>query len=190
MLVEVDPARGVLTVHRSLVGPAWAVRGIRLAGRSWRTLINPTGGLRWRGDHDLGAHHGGCAPVALGSAGSRSGITPTRSGGSGARLRAVPAGPPAAPRRLGKPLAALARLLVAVRPRGNRCRAGRGLDARRGRARRSRLPERLRSHRHGAGLPGRAGREPNHEAVAYVQEHYAPGAVETPWQRRFVSRFQ
>ena len=27
-------------------------------------------------------------------------------------------------------------------------------------------------------------------AVAYVREHYASGAVETPWQRRFVSRFQ
>jgi protein-tyrosine phosphatase len=31
---------------------------------------------------------------------------------------------------------------------------------------------------------------PNCEAVAYVREHYAPRAVETPWQRRFVSRFQ
>ena len=28
------------------------------------------------------------------------------------------------------------------------------------------------------------------EAVAYVREHYAAGAVETPWQRRFVSRFR
>jgi protein-tyrosine phosphatase len=27
------------------------------------------------------------------------------------------------------------------------------------------------------------------EAVAYVREHYSPRAVETPWQRRFVSRF-
>ncbi|MER6144860.1 protein-tyrosine phosphatase family protein [Streptomyces sparsogenes] len=27
------------------------------------------------------------------------------------------------------------------------------------------------------------------EAVAYVREHYAPRAVETPWQRRFVARF-
>lgn len=27
-------------------------------------------------------------------------------------------------------------------------------------------------------------------AVAYVREHYAAGAVETPWQRRFVRRFQ
>jgi protein-tyrosine phosphatase len=27
-------------------------------------------------------------------------------------------------------------------------------------------------------------------AVAYVREHYASGAVETPWQRRFVSRFR
>jgi protein-tyrosine phosphatase len=33
------------------------------------------------------------------------------------------------------------------------------------------------------GVPGR-------EAVAYVREHYAPRAVETPWQRRFVARFQ
>ncbi|MFE3452270.1 protein phosphatase [Nonomuraea sp. NPDC059194] len=31
---------------------------------------------------------------------------------------------------------------------------------------------------------------PNREAVAYVRKHYAPRAVETPWQRRFVSRFQ
>ncbi|WKD30900.1 protein-tyrosine phosphatase family protein [Streptomyces xanthophaeus] len=30
---------------------------------------------------------------------------------------------------------------------------------------------------------------PHGEAVAYVREHYAPRAVETPWQRRFVSRF-
>ncbi|MEU1667909.1 protein-tyrosine phosphatase family protein [Streptomyces sparsogenes] len=27
------------------------------------------------------------------------------------------------------------------------------------------------------------------EAVAYVREHYAARAVETPWQRRFVARF-
>ncbi|MQA12011.1 MAG: protein phosphatase [Pseudonocardiaceae bacterium] len=31
---------------------------------------------------------------------------------------------------------------------------------------------------------------PNDEAVAYVREHYARRAVETPWQRRFVSRFE
>jgi protein-tyrosine phosphatase len=31
---------------------------------------------------------------------------------------------------------------------------------------------------------------PNREAVAYVREHYAARAVETPWQRRFVARFQ
>lgn len=31
---------------------------------------------------------------------------------------------------------------------------------------------------------------PNHEAVAYVRKHYSPRAVETPWQRRFVYRFQ
>ncbi|GAA3367569.1 protein-tyrosine phosphatase family protein [Streptomyces sannanensis] len=31
---------------------------------------------------------------------------------------------------------------------------------------------------------------PNREAVAYVREHYASSAVETPWQRRFVSRFK
>ncbi|MGR8008836.1 protein-tyrosine phosphatase family protein [Streptomyces hypolithicus] len=30
---------------------------------------------------------------------------------------------------------------------------------------------------------------PRREAVAYVREHYAPRAVETPWQRRFVARF-
>lgn len=30
---------------------------------------------------------------------------------------------------------------------------------------------------------------PCREAVAYVREHYAPRAVETPWQRRFVRRF-
>ncbi|MBV9381936.1 MAG: protein phosphatase [Streptosporangiaceae bacterium] len=33
------------------------------------------------------------------------------------------------------------------------------------------------------GVPGR-------EAVGYVREHYAARAVETPWQRRFVSRFR
>jgi protein-tyrosine phosphatase len=31
---------------------------------------------------------------------------------------------------------------------------------------------------------------PNHQAVAYVREHYDPGAVETPRQLRFISRFQ
>ncbi|MEU5997015.1 protein-tyrosine phosphatase family protein [Streptomyces sp. NPDC047197] len=30
---------------------------------------------------------------------------------------------------------------------------------------------------------------PSGEAVAYVREHYARRAVETPWQRRFVARF-
>ena len=33
------------------------------------------------------------------------------------------------------------------------------------------------------GLPGR-------QAIAYVRDHYAARAVETPWQRRFVSGFQ
>jgi protein-tyrosine phosphatase len=33
------------------------------------------------------------------------------------------------------------------------------------------------------GVPPRA-------AVDYVREHYLPGAVETPWQRRFVRRFR
>ncbi|MEV4114309.1 protein-tyrosine phosphatase family protein [Nonomuraea sp. NPDC049695] len=31
---------------------------------------------------------------------------------------------------------------------------------------------------------------PNDQAVAYVREHYSAHAVETPWQRRFVARFQ
>ncbi|RXS77724.1 protein phosphatase [Streptomyces sp. TM32] len=30
---------------------------------------------------------------------------------------------------------------------------------------------------------------PGHEAVGYVREKYSARAVETPWQRRFVSRF-
>lgn len=30
---------------------------------------------------------------------------------------------------------------------------------------------------------------PADEAVAYVRRHYHPGAVETPWQRRYVRRF-
>lgn len=30
---------------------------------------------------------------------------------------------------------------------------------------------------------------PPGEAVAYVREHYAPRAVETPWQHRYVRRF-
>jgi protein-tyrosine phosphatase len=33
------------------------------------------------------------------------------------------------------------------------------------------------------GLPGR-------EAIAYVRRHYEPRAVETPWQRRFVTNFR
>ena len=31
---------------------------------------------------------------------------------------------------------------------------------------------------------------PNDQAVAYVREHYAKQAVETPWQRRYVTRFE
>ncbi|MDG4826682.1 protein phosphatase [Asanoa sp. WMMD1127] len=31
---------------------------------------------------------------------------------------------------------------------------------------------------------------PNDRAVAYVRQHYAPRAVETPWQRRYVARFR
>lgn len=31
---------------------------------------------------------------------------------------------------------------------------------------------------------------PNHKAVDYIRQHYTPRAVETPWQRRFVSRFK
>ncbi|MEU4240935.1 protein phosphatase [Actinoplanes sp. NPDC026619] len=31
---------------------------------------------------------------------------------------------------------------------------------------------------------------PAAEAVAFVREHYDPKAVETPWQRRFVSRYE
>jgi len=31
---------------------------------------------------------------------------------------------------------------------------------------------------------------PSHEAIAYVRAHYSRHAVETPWQRRFVSRFR
>nr|WP_031087090.1 protein-tyrosine phosphatase family protein [Streptomyces sp. NRRL WC-3549] len=30
---------------------------------------------------------------------------------------------------------------------------------------------------------------PAGQAVAYVRRHYRPGAVETPWQRRYVLRF-
>ena len=30
----------------------------------------------------------------------------------------------------------------------------------------------------------------NREAVGYVREHYSSRVVETPWQRRFVSRFR
>jgi protein-tyrosine phosphatase len=30
----------------------------------------------------------------------------------------------------------------------------------------------------------------NREAVAYVRQNYASRAVQTPWQRRFVARFQ
>jgi protein-tyrosine phosphatase len=30
---------------------------------------------------------------------------------------------------------------------------------------------------------------PAREAVAFVREYYDPRAVETPWQRRYVSRF-
>lgn len=31
---------------------------------------------------------------------------------------------------------------------------------------------------------------PAREAVAYVRRHYHPRAVETPWQRRYVARFE
>ncbi len=31
---------------------------------------------------------------------------------------------------------------------------------------------------------------PAQEAVAFVRDHYAPRAVETPWQRRYVARFR
>ncbi len=31
---------------------------------------------------------------------------------------------------------------------------------------------------------------PGDQATAYVRRHYAPHAVETPWQRRFVTRFR
>lgn len=31
---------------------------------------------------------------------------------------------------------------------------------------------------------------PPYDAVAYVREHYHPKAVETPWQQRYVRRFQ
>jgi protein-tyrosine phosphatase len=31
---------------------------------------------------------------------------------------------------------------------------------------------------------------PGDQAIAYVRRHYAPRAVETPWQRRFVTRFR
>ena len=31
---------------------------------------------------------------------------------------------------------------------------------------------------------------PAAEAVGYVREHYGPRAVETPWQRRFVARYE
>jgi len=30
---------------------------------------------------------------------------------------------------------------------------------------------------------------PPPDAIAYVREHYDPRAVETPWQRRYVTRF-
>jgi protein-tyrosine phosphatase len=30
---------------------------------------------------------------------------------------------------------------------------------------------------------------PANQAVAYVRQHYDPRAVETPWQKRFVARF-
>jgi protein-tyrosine phosphatase len=30
---------------------------------------------------------------------------------------------------------------------------------------------------------------PGDQAIAYIRRHYAPHAVETPWQRRFVTRF-
>jgi hypothetical protein len=30
---------------------------------------------------------------------------------------------------------------------------------------------------------------PAERAVAFVRRHYAPRAVETPWQKRYVSRF-
>jgi hypothetical protein len=31
---------------------------------------------------------------------------------------------------------------------------------------------------------------PGEQAIAYVRDHYAERAVETPWQRRFAVRFR
>lgn len=31
---------------------------------------------------------------------------------------------------------------------------------------------------------------PRGEAVTFVRQHYSPRAVETPWQRRYVTRFR
>lgn len=31
---------------------------------------------------------------------------------------------------------------------------------------------------------------PGPQAITYVREHYDPRAIETPWQRRFVTRFR
>lgn len=30
---------------------------------------------------------------------------------------------------------------------------------------------------------------PANRAVAFVRQHYAPHAIETPWQKRYVARF-
>lgn len=43
--------------------------------------------------------------------------------------------------------------------------------------------------RHASAVPVRP-RPPVADAVGYVRAHYNPRAVETPWQRRFVARFE
>ena len=80
-------------------------------------------------------------------------------------------------------MAPLARLLAALRPPRSRRRAAR--------AERVEIACSGGHGRTGTALACLAVLDgvPSHQAVAYVREHYAPRAVETPWQRRFVSRF-
>src|SRR4029077_17729016 len=70
------------------------------------------GRLRSTRDY-LGARDGGRAPAAPGPARPRPGTQPAPPRRAAAGLRAVPAGPPAAARPLGRPLAPLAGLLAA-----------------------------------------------------------------------------
>jgi hypothetical protein len=147
-------------------------------------------GLRWFGDRGLGAHGVGCATTADGPTRARPGLG-----------RPLPAGP--------TPVFAL--YLLGHEPPpvpwesrwlrwpdfwlpSDRAATGKALREAWARAETERVEIACAGGRGrtGTGLACLAVLDgvPNGEAVAYVREHCAPRAVETPWQRRFVARFR